>query len=79
MKDETALKSILNEVEGQMLKNNQEGFKSTIKNLVKDAIKVTEDLQKEWKRKHNSQKLREKIDILRHNLDYLKRFCEGRV
>jgi len=79
MKDEIALKSILNEVEGQMLKNNQEGFKSTIKNLVKDAIKVTEDLQKEWKRKHNSQKLREKIDILHHNLDYLKRFCEGRV
>ena len=79
MKDEIALKGILKEVENQMRENNIEGFKLAVRNLIKDAMKAVEALPREWKRRHNSRELKEKIDLLYHDLDYLRRFCEGKV
>jgi hypothetical protein len=46
--------------------------------LVKDALPVLEEIEVEWELDHNSQELREKYYLLRHYLDYLRRFCEAK-
>jgi hypothetical protein len=56
-----------------------DGFKLVAKSVLTDTLKVLEDTEEEWELDHNSQELREKFHLLRHYLDYLKRFCEGRV
>ncbi len=50
-------------------------FKSVIKSMLIDALKALEDTEVEWESDHNSQELREKFHLLRHYLDYLKRYC----
>ena len=79
MKEELWLKTMLSEVENQMRENNFEGFKAVVKVVVRDALKALEGTQVEWEIDHNSQELREKFHLLRHYLDYLRRFCEGVV
>ena len=79
MKDEPRLRNVLAEVENQMRDNNLEGFRAVVKVVVRDALKALEDTQAEWEIDHNSQELREKFHLLRHYLDYLRRFCEGVV
>jgi len=79
MKDELWLRTVFADVENQMRENNLEGFRAVVKVLVKDALKALEDTQVEWELEHNSQELREKFHLLRHYLDYLRRFCEGIV
>ena len=77
MKDEAWLRSVLFDVENQMRENNLEGFKAVVKVLAKDSLKTLEDTEGEWKLDHNSKELREKFHLLRHYLDYLRRFVEG--
>lgn len=79
MKDEVWLRSVLFDVENQMRENNLEGFKAVVKVLAKDSLKALEDTEAEWELDHNSQELREKFHLLRHHLDYLRRFVEGVV
>jgi len=54
-------------------------FKAVIKSVLNNAFKALEDIEVEWELDHNSQELREKFHLLHHYLDYLKRFCEGKV
>ena len=54
-------------------------FKAVTKSVLVDALKALEETEVEWELDHNSQELREKFHLLRHYLDYLKRFCEGKV
>ena len=77
MKEEAILEDALSNVENQIRNNNFEGLKSNVKNLVKKALKATEDIQKNWERNRDRKSLRKKIDLLHYELDYLKRFCEG--
>ena len=79
MKDEAWLKTVLFDVENQMRENNLEGFKAVVKVLARDSLKTLENTQVEWELDHNSQELREKFHLLRHYLDYLRRFVEGVV
>jgi len=76
MKDEVWLRGVLFDVENQMRENNLEGFKAVVKVLAKDSLKALEDTEVEWELDHNSQELREKFHLLRHYLDYLRRFIE---
>jgi hypothetical protein len=50
-----------------------------MRSVLVDALKALEDTEVEWELDHASQELREKIHLLHHYLDYLKRFCEGKV
>lgn len=77
MGDEILLTEILNDIENQMRANNLEGFKSSTKGLVCDALRTLEDARAEWKRDQRSKKLNEQFNLLGSYLDYLKRFCEG--
>ena len=79
MKDEVWLRSVLFDVENQMRENNLEGFKAVVKVLARDSLKTLENTEVEWELDHNSQELREKFHLLRHYLDYLRRFVEGVV
>ncbi|MDH5662300.1 MAG: hypothetical protein OEY92_04820 [Elusimicrobiota bacterium] len=79
MKDEVWLRTVLFDVENQMRENNLEGFKAVVKVLARDSLKALEDTEGEWELDHNSQELREKFHLLRHYLDYLRRFVEGIV
>lgn len=79
MKDEVWLRTVLLDVENQMRQNNLEGFKAVVKVLAKDSLKALEDTEVEWELDHDSQELREKFHLLRHYLDYLRRFVEGVV
>lgn len=76
MKDEVWLRTVLLDVENQMRENNLEGFKAVVKVLARDSLKALEDTEMEWELNHNSQELREKFHLLRHYLDYLRRFIE---
>ena len=76
MKDEVWLRGVLFDVENQMRENNLEGFKSVVKILARDSLKALQDTEVEWELDHNSQELREKFHLLRHYLDYLRRFIE---
>jgi len=76
MKDEVWLRGVLFDVENQMRENNLEGFKAVVKVLARDSLKALEDTEVEWELDHNSQELREKFHLLRHYLDYLRRFIE---
>lgn len=76
MKDEVWLRTALIDVENQMRENNLEGFKSVVKILARDSLKALEDTEVEWELDHNSQELRKKFHLLRHYLDYLRRFIE---
>ena len=78
-KNEIWLEKALGEIETQMRQNNLEGFKAIVKSLVRDAMKALEDTEVEWELDHNSKEIREKFAVVRHCLDYLKRFCEGKV
>jgi len=69
MKDELWLRNVLAEVVNQMRENNLEGFKAVVRVLGKEALNALEDAQVEWEFDHNSQELREKFHLLRHNLD----------
>jgi hypothetical protein len=60
-------------------KSTSDLFKGVVNSLVKDALKVLEEIEVEWEFDHNSRELREKYYLLRHYLDYLRRFCEGKV
>lgn len=77
MKDEVMLREVLNDVENQMRANNLEGFKSSAKGLVSDAVRILEDARAECKRNQRSKKLSEQFNLLGTYLDYLRRFCEG--
>lgn len=79
MRDEIWLRDALIDIENQMRENNIEGFKTVAKGLVKDAMKTLEDAQNAYRHKHNPQILKEKFNLLRHYLDYLKRICEGLI
>ena len=79
MEDEVWLSSVLSDVENQMRENNLQGFKAAVKVLARDSLKVLENTKGEWELDHNSQELREKFHLLRHYLDYLRRFVEGVV
>jgi len=79
MKDEVWLRSVLFDVENQMRENNLEGFKAVVKVLARDSLRALENTEVEWELDHNSQELREKFHLLRHYLDYLRRFVEGVV
>jgi hypothetical protein len=50
--------------------------KGVTRSIVVDALKVMDDMSMECQ---NSPPLAENYNLLRHYLDYLKRFCEGRV
>jgi len=76
MKDEVWLRSVLFDVEKQMRENNLEGFRAVVKVLARDSLKALEDTEVEWELDHNSRELREKFHLLRHYLDYLRRFIE---
>ena len=78
-KDKLWLEEILNEVETQMRENNLEGFKAVIKSLDAGAMKVLDETEDLWGKNANSKEMREKFIVLRHYLDYMKRFCEGKV
>lgn len=54
-------------------------FRQVTKSLVIDALKALEETRAEWEIDHNSTELREEFHLLYHYLDYLKRFCEGKV
>jgi len=54
-------------------------FKAVMRSVLVDALKALEDTEVEWELDHASQELREKFHLLHHYLDYLKRFCEGKV
>lgn len=60
-------------------KSDLELFRGVADSLVKDALKVLEDIEIEWELDSNSKKLRDKFYLLRHYLDYLKGFCEGKI
>jgi len=77
--DKPWLEKILNEVETQMRENNLEGFKAVIKSLDAGAMKVLDETEDLWEKDANSKEMREKLGLLRHYLDYMKRFCEGKV
>ena len=77
MKDDVVLKKALTKIEAQMQTNNIEGFKHGVKNLVKKALKAAEDIHTNWEKGEDRKKLRKKIELLQHDLDYLKRYCEG--
>ncbi len=77
--DKLWLEKILNEVETQMRENNLEGFKAVIKSLDAGAMKVLDETEDLWEKDANSKEMREKLSLLRHYLDYVKRFCEGKV
>ena len=79
MKDEVWLRTVLFDVENQMRENNLEGFKAVVKVLARDSLKALEDTEGEWELDHNSEVLGEKFHLLRHYLDYLRRFVEGIV
>ena len=79
MKDEVWLSSVLSDVENQMRENNLQGFRAVVKVLARDSLKVLENTEGEWELDHNSQELRQKFHLLRHYLDYLRRFVEGVV
>ncbi|MFQ6067745.1 MAG: hypothetical protein ACE5K3_10810 [bacterium] len=82
-KDKAWLKRVIDECNKKAgsaeRKSNLELFKGVANSLVKDALKVLEEIEVEWELDHNSQELREKYYLLRHYLDYLRRFCEGKV
>lgn len=73
------LKGILTEVEQQMRDNNFEGVKAIVKGSIKGAIKTLEDTRAEWEVNNNPQGIKEKFILLRHNLNFLKRFCDGLI
>jgi hypothetical protein len=50
--------------------------KGVTRSIVVDALKVMDDMRADCQ---NSPHLAENYNLLRHYLDYLKRFCEGRV
>ena len=50
--------------------------KGVTKSIVEDALKVMDDM---WVDCQDSPRLVENYLLLRHYLDYLKRFCEGKV
>ncbi len=50
--------------------------KAVTRSIVVDALKVMDDM---WMDCQDSSRLAEKYHLLRHYLDYLKRFCEGKV
>lgn len=50
--------------------------KGVTKSIVLDALKVMDDM---WTDCQDSPSLMESYYLLRHYLDYLKRFCEGKV
>jgi len=77
--DKLWLEKILNEVETQIRENNLEGFKAVIKNLDAGAMKVLDETEDLWEKDANSKELRQKLRLLRHYLDYMKRFCEGKM
>jgi hypothetical protein len=77
--DKLWLEKILNEVEAQMRENNLEGFKAVIKSLDAGAMKVLDETEDLWEKDANSKEMKEKLGLLRHYLDYMKRFCEGKV
>ena len=77
MDDEVVLTEILKDIENQMRVNNLEGFKSSAKGLVYDALRILENARAEWKRNHGSKKLNEQFNLLGSYLDYLRRFYEG--
>jgi len=79
MKDDATLKKVLTKIETQMRTNNIEGFKYVVNNLVKSALKATEDIQKNWNHIRDREKLHKKIELLHHELDNLKRFCETAI
>lgn len=75
IKDEIQLEKILNEVEMQMRENNLEGFKAVIKSLDQGAMKVLNETEGGI----TSEKMKERLQLLRHYLDYMKRFCNSKV
>ena len=77
MKDEIWLKNVLSDVENQMRENNLEGFKTVVKVLAKDSLRIPEDSESAWEQGHNSQELKNRFRLLHRYLDYLKRFIEG--
>ena len=79
IKDEIWLEKIRNEVETQMRRNNIEGFKATIKNLDKSAMKVLDETESLWKTNTTSKVMRERFRLLRHYLDNKERLCKGRA
>ena len=50
--------------------------KGVTRSIVVDALKVMDDM---WTDCQDSPRLVENYYLLRHYLDYLKRFCEGKV
>ena len=60
-------------------RSDLEVFKGTADSLVKDALKVLEEIEAKWELDHNSQGLREKFYLLRHYLDHLRRLCEDKI
>jgi len=82
-KDKTWLKKAIDDCykkEGFVEEESHlELFKGVANNLVKDALNVLEEIEVEWELDHNSRELREKYYLLRHYLDYLRRFCEGKI
>jgi hypothetical protein len=51
-------------------------IKAVIRSIVVDALKVMDDM---WMDCQDSPRLAENYHLLRHYLEYLKRFCEGKV
>ncbi len=80
--DEKWLKKIINDVFNEAKAKGLsefDCFKAVMRSVLIDALKALEDTGAEWELDHNSQELREKFHLLHHYLDYLKRFCEGKV
>jgi len=73
-----AIDDVFREAKSKRLKKF-DCFKTVMKNVLGDVLKTLEETEVDWELDHNSQELREKFHLLHHYLDYLKRFCEGKV
>jgi hypothetical protein len=56
-------------------------FKAVARNLVVSALRTLDEIETLWILcgECKDKELMEKYEILYHNLDYLKRYCEGKV
>ena len=80
MRGDGVLKGILKDVETQMVVNNLEGFKATVKNNAQQADKILRDLEFIFCGGNPcAQEIKDKFNIIHHRLSSVIRSCEDKA
>ncbi|MFQ5866523.1 MAG: hypothetical protein ACE5IT_00835 [bacterium] len=74
-----ALNNVAEEKKKKSKMSELDMFKAVARSLVVSALKTLGEMEGLCEICGESPELMEKYDILYHNLDYLRRFCEGKV